>query len=182
MLASAFHLYAASLAGVSMPDTIQAGSARLVLNGMGVRTKFMMRVYVAGLYLAQKSSDPDAILKAEAPKRMVMHFVRDASKSEMADAFDKWFTNNAPDARKTMKTDIDRLLEALESVEDGDEMVFTYLPGTGMTFAINGKEKLIVPGPAFARLIFSVWLGPKPPNADLKKGLLGLSKLSSTED
>jgi len=173
LMTSAFHLYASSLAGVTLPDTIQVGPATLVLNGMGLRTKFMVKVYVAGLYLAQKSSDPDAILRPDAPKRMVMHFVRGVSKSEMVDAFDKWFTDNAPDARKTMKNDIDRLLEALEPVKDGDEMVFTYVPASGMTLAINGREKLAVAGPAFARLIFSVWLGPKPPNVDLKKGLLG---------
>jgi hypothetical protein len=35
---------------------------------------------------------------------------------------------------------------------------------------INGKEKLTIANPAFAPVLFSVW---KPPNADLKKGLLG---------
>ena len=72
-----------------------------------------------------------------------------------------------------MKADIDRLLDALEPVKPGDEMVFTYVPGTGTTFAINGAEKLTITGPAFGPVLFSVWLGPKPPNADLKKGMLG---------
>jgi hypothetical protein len=74
---------------------------------------------------------------------------------------------------KTMKADIDRLLGALEPVKAGDQMVFTYVPGTGTTFALNGKEKLTVPGPGYHAVLFSVWLGPKPPTADLKKGLLG---------
>jgi hypothetical protein len=52
-------------------------------------------------------------------------------------------------------------------------MVFTYVPGTGTTFAINGTQKLTIAGPAFGPVLFSVWLGPKPPNADLKKGMLG---------
>jgi hypothetical protein len=52
-------------------------------------------------------------------------------------------------------------------------MVFTYVPGTGTTFAINGKEKRTIAGPAFGPVLFSVWLGAKPPNADLKKGMLG---------
>jgi hypothetical protein len=91
----------------------------------------------------------------------------------MADAFNDSFKDNSPDAVKTMKADIDRLLDALEPVKPGDEMVFTYVPGTGTTFAINGKEKLTITGPAFGPVLFSVWLGPKPPNADLKKGMLG---------
>jgi hypothetical protein len=170
-LASMSH--AGTLAGATLPDTIQVGSTTLVLNGLGLRTKYAFKVYVAGLYLAQKSSDPAAILKAEAAKRIVMHFVRDVSKSQITDGFAESFENNTPDAAKTLKPDIDRLFSALDSVKDGDEIVFTYLPATGTSVAIGGKEKLTVAGPAFAEMLFSVWLGPKPPNAALKKGILG---------
>ena len=173
VLVSMFELHAASLAGVTLPDTQQVGSTNLVLNGLGLRTKMMVKVYVAGLYLEQKSSDPSAIIKADAPKRIVMHFVHGASKSQMADAFNESFNDNSPDAVKTMKADIDRLLAALEPVKVGDQMVFTYVPGTGTSFAINDKEKLTIAGPAFGPVLFSVWFGPKPPNAGLKKGMLG---------
>ncbi|NYF78770.1 chalcone isomerase family protein [Granulicella arctica] len=173
MLASLVNLHAASLAGVTLPDTAQVGGTTLVLNGLGLRTKFMVKVYVAGLYLEQRSSDPNAILKTDAPKRIVMQFVHGASKSQITGAFDDSFNDNAPDARKTMKADIDRLLGALEPVKDGDQMVFTYVPGTGTTLAINGAEKVTIVGPAFEQVLFSVWLGPKPPSADLKKGMLG---------
>ena len=173
VLAPMANLRAGSLASVTLPDTVQVGSKTLVLNGLGLRTKFMIKVYVAGLYLEQKSSDPSAVLKAEAPKRIVMHFVHSASKSQMASAFEDSFTDNSPDAAKTMKADIDKLLGALEPVKDGDQMVFTYIPETGTTFAINGNDKLTIAGPAFSQVLFSVWLGPKPPNADLKKGILG---------
>jgi len=173
VVASMFDLHAASLAGVTLPDTAQVGGTKLVLNGLGLRKKFVVKVYVAGLYLEQKSSDADAIIKAEAPKRIVMQFVRGVSKSQLVDAFEESFNNNTPDARKTMKADIDRFLDALEPVKEGDQMVFTYVPGAGTTFAINGKDKLTITAPAFAPVLFSVWLGPKPPTADLKKGILG---------
>jgi len=171
--ASTFGLHAASLAGVTLPDTVQVGGKTLVLNGLGLRKKFVVKVYVAGLYLEQKSSDPGAIIKADAPKRIVMQFLRDVSKNQIVDAFDESFNNNTPDAKKTMKADIDRLLDALEPLKEGDQMVFTYIPGTGTTLAINGKEKLTIAAPAFGPVLFSVWLGPKPPTADLKKGMLG---------
>jgi hypothetical protein len=73
-----------------------------------------------------------------------------------------------------VKTDIERMLGALEPVKEGDQMVFTYVPGEGTTLAINGKEKLTIASPAFGPVLLSVWLGPKPPNADLKKGMLGM--------
>lgn len=171
--ASTFSLRADTVAGVTLPDTVKVGSATLVLNGLGVRKKFVVKVYVAGLYLEQKSSDASAIIKADARKQIVMHFVHRASKDQMVDAFEESFKSNAPDASKSMKADIDRLLGALEPVKDGDRMVFTYVPGTGTTLAINDKEKLTIAAPGFAPVLFSVWLGPKPPNADLKRGMLG---------
>lgn len=173
VLTSSLHLHAAGLAGVTMPDTVQVGSTTLVLNGMGLRTKFMIKVYVAGLYVERKSSDAGAILRTDAPKRIVMQFLHGASKNQMMDAFDDSFKDNSPDARKNMKADIDRFFAALEPLKEGDQMVFTYLPGTGTTFSVNGREKLTVAGTMFGEMIFSVWLGPKPPNADLKKGILG---------
>jgi hypothetical protein len=35
----------------------------------------MIKMYVVGLYLEQKSSDPDAIVQAYAPKQIVMQFL-----------------------------------------------------------------------------------------------------------
>lgn len=174
LMASEFAARAGTLAGVTLPDSVQAGGSTLVLNGLGVRKKFVVKVYVAGLYLEQKSSDPGGILKTDARKRIVMHFVRDVSKGQIADAFSESFRNNSPDASKTMQAEITQLLGALENLKNGDEMVFTYIPGTGTTLAINGQEKLTIAAPAFSPLLFAVWLGPKPPNADLKKGMLGL--------
>jgi hypothetical protein len=173
VLATTFHLPAATLAGVTLPDTARVGGATLVLNGLGLRTKFTVKVYIAGLYLQQKSSDPSAIIKADAPKQIVMRFVHGATKDEMTDAFDESFRDNTPDAKKTMKADIDRLLGALEPIKDGDQMVFTYVPGTGTTLAINSKDKVTIAGAGFGQVLFSVWLGPKPPNSGLKKGMLG---------
>jgi hypothetical protein len=172
-LPTAFNLPAATLAGVTLPDTAQVGGTALTLNSLGLRTKFAVKVYVAGLYLEQKSSDPSAIIKADAPKRIVMQFVRAVTKNQMTDAFDESSNDNTPDAKKTMKADIDRLLGAFDPIKEGDQMVFTYIPGTGTTLAINGKDKLTIAGGAFGQMLFSVWLGPKPPNAGLKKGILG---------
>jgi len=171
--ASVLTVHAGTLANVTLPDTVKVGATTLTLNGLGLRTKYMVKVYVAGLYIPQKSTDPAAILKPDVPKRIVMHFVRNVSKSQLTDGFMESFQNNTPEAAKTLKPDIDRLFSVLESVKDGDELVFTYVPATGTSLAIAGKETITIAGPNFADMVFSVWLGPKPPNAALKKGILG---------
>jgi Chalcone isomerase-like len=170
---STLSLNAAGLAGVNLPDTSTVGDKSLVLNGVGLRSEFMVKVYVAGLYLPSKSTDAGAIIKVDEPKRMVMQFLHDASKKQLSDAFEESFKDNDPDGERTMKTNVDGFLGALEDVKVGEQMVFTYLPGKGTTLAVNGKDKLTVAGAPFGQLVFSVWLGPKPPTASLKKGILG---------
>ena len=173
LLASASSLRPATLNGVTMPDTIQARGYPLVLNGMGVRTKVGMKIYVAGLYLQQKSSDADAIINSDAPKRIVLQFTHTVTKNQMADQFNDSFRDNSPDALAALKSDVDRFVGQFDTVHAGEQMVLTYIPGTGTIFLMNGGEKLTIPGPAFAQLLFSAWLGAKPPSPELKKGLLG---------
>jgi hypothetical protein len=173
VLVCSANVLGSSLAGVSLPDTIQVAGTTLVLNGTGLRTKYMVKVYVAGLYLPQKSSDSNAIVKTAAPKRIVMHFVRDVSKKQLTDGFTESFRDNSPDAEKKLKAEIDRFFAVLEPVNEGQEIIFTYVPEKGTSVSLKDKEQLTIPGPSFAEMLFSVWLGPKPPNAALKKGLLG---------
>ena len=164
---------AGTLNGVTMPDTIQVRGIPLVLNGMGVRTRTGFKIYVAGLYLQQKSADSDAIIKSDAPKRIVLQVTHDTSKNQMVEAFDRGFDNSEPGARDALKPQVYRFLGQLDTVHPGDQMVFTYLPGTGTIYLMNGGEKLTIPGLPFAQLFFSMWLGPRPAAPDLKRGLLG---------
>ena len=71
--------YAADVKGVKIADSItqpESGQT-LVLNGTGMRTKFVFDIYVGALYLSEKSSDAKAILDSATPKRVAMHFLRD---------------------------------------------------------------------------------------------------------
>jgi hypothetical protein len=172
VLAAAIHLTGATLAGVSLPDATTVGGKALVLNGIGLRTKLIVKVYVAGLYLEQRSSDAGAIVRAEATKQIVLQFVRDVTRDQMVDAFTESFANNVPNA-PSLKGDIDRMLGAFEPLETRDQMIFTYVPGTGTSLAIRGQSKVTIPGAAFGQAMFACFLGPKPPTSDLKNKLLG---------
>jgi len=174
VILSAVPLLAATLAGVTLPDTVTVGDKTLELNGMGLRKKLFISVYVGGLYLDKKSADPNAIIQADQPKRTVLHFVySEVSRDQMADAFKEGFDGNAPDKVKTLKPQIDQWIAALEAMKKGEEMAVTYVPGTGTTLTLRGKDKLTIPGLPFAQAVFAVWFGPKPPSNDLKTGMLG---------
>jgi hypothetical protein len=174
LLVLSLPVLADTLAGVTLPETATVGNKTLVLNGMGVRTKFFVKVYAAGLYLEKKSADASAIIQADAAKRIVLQFIRsEVTREQMTEAFDEALKNNAPDKASALQAEIGQFLKALETMHEKEQLVVTYLPGTGTTVTVRGKDKLTIPGPAFGQLVFSMWLGPKPPNTDLKNGLLG---------
>ena len=56
-------VWSGNLAGVTMSNTAKAGDTTLHLNGMGLRTKSFLKVkiYVAGLYVEQKSTKADTL-------------------------------------------------------------------------------------------------------------------------
>jgi hypothetical protein len=163
-------LIAAPLADVTLPDTITVNNQTLVLNGLGLRSKLFVKVYVGGLYLEKKTGDATAVIQADAPKRVVLQFLYEPSREQMVDAFKEGFEGNAPGK---FKPEVEKWLAAQEAMKKGDQLVATYVPGTGTTLTIRGKDKLTVPGLPFAQAVFSVWFGPKPPTGDLKNGMLG---------
>lgn len=174
LLALALPVAAATLNNVTLPDTITVGTKTLVLNGMGLRSKFFVKVYVAGLYLEKKNSDANAILKQDEARRIVLQFVRsEVTREQMKEAFDDALKANAPEKASALQAQIGQFLGALETMHEKEQMAITYLPGTGTTVTLRGKDKLTIPGQPFGELVFSMWLGPKPPNGDLKNGLLG---------
>jgi hypothetical protein len=71
------------------------------------------------------------------------------------------------------KAAIDKMIAAVPDLKDGETMSFTYVPGKGTTLNHGGKDLFSAEGKEFADAVFSLWLGPKPPSDDLKKGLLG---------
>lgn len=155
--------------GITMPDEITVEGETLVLNGMGVReaTIFNVDVYVAGLYLPEASTDGAAILASEGTKRLVLRFVRDVDGETMAEAIQDAFGNR-------QAASVARLTGMLpEQIADGSTLTFTYREGSGLEVKIGGNVAGTIAGAGFARTFFGIWIGNRPPNRGLKRGLLG---------
>ncbi len=165
---------AGTLAGVTLPDTAEVKGQNLVLNGMGLRSKFFIKVYVAGLYLAQKEKAPAKILAADSPRRMVMHFLYDVTKEQMCEAWNEGLADNTPNAPADVKKGFMTLCNWMEPINKGNKIVLTYVPGEGTHVEVNGKAKGTLEGKATADAILSSWIGPSPgPGGDFKKAVLG---------
>jgi hypothetical protein len=164
---------AKELAGVNMPDTLSVGDKTLKLNGVGLRKKAIFKVYVGGLYLETPSKDAAAILASDEAKAVRMTFLRDVSKSQLKDAFADGFEANAKEKAASQKAAIEKLYGLLVDMKETQTLSFSYLPGKGTTVAVGDKALGVIEGKEFAEALFALWLGPKPPSEDLKKGMLG---------
>ena len=60
---------AVEVAGVQVPEHVTAGGVGLRLNGAGIRTRLIFKVYVGALYLKEKKSSPAEVIAEEIPSR-----------------------------------------------------------------------------------------------------------------
>ncbi|HEU4648804.1 MAG TPA: chalcone isomerase family protein [Gemmatimonadales bacterium] len=162
--------------GVTLPREIDVAGHHLVLNGTALRKKFIVKVYVAALYLPTKQSDAEQILVADEPRQVTLQFVHDVDKEKMCNAWNEALEKNTPDASQELKAQFQTLCSYMEDVKKGEGFVFTYLPGTGTEVSVRGASKGTIEGKPFADALFKAWIGPKPgPGEGFKKQLLGLS-------
>jgi hypothetical protein len=103
----------------------------------------------------------------------VLRFVRDVDRDDIVKAWSDGFKNNATVPVARLKPLIDRLNSWMPEFDDGDTLTFSYVPGQGVEVTVNGVRKGSIQGTDFARSLFSIWLGAKPPTKALKNGLLG---------
>jgi hypothetical protein len=173
ILAVAVGAQAGELAGVTMTDTTQVEDQQLVLNGMGLRKKAVIKVYVAGLYLPTKQTDAEKILEADSARQLVMDFRFGVSGEKMCGAWDDCLAANVANASDQVKADFKQLCGYMDDMEKGEKMVFTYLPGKGTESMVKGQSKGTIAGKPFADALYSCWIGDNPPGEAFKKGLLG---------
>ena len=179
-LALALGCGAAEVAGVKLDDKVRltSGGPELVLNGAGIRTRAIFKVYVGGLYLTEKKSATAEVLALAGPKRVAMTMLRDLSAQQLSEALGDGMRNNASAAeQEALKARIDELLaimNALNEAKKGDAILLDWVPESGTQVSVNGQARgKPIAGEDFYRALLRIWLGDKPADSDLKKGMLG---------
>ena len=167
--------YALTLDGITIPDQINVGQTRLMLNGAGVRSKFVFDIYVGALYLSHKSNSAQAIINDPGPKQVRMYIVySEISQEKMINGWNEGF-ENALDAaqREKLNTQITTFNQAFGKTFAGDVIDVVYNPESGTRVIVNKETRATIPGVEFHQAVMKVWLGDDPVDADLKQGMLG---------
>src|SRR5689334_11664243 len=129
---------AATLAGVTVPDSAQVAGTDLVLNGAGLRTKVFFKIYVGALYLPQKSDDPAAIIASAGPDRVLMHMIYEVSKDQFADAWHDDFKSNNPQDYAALHDQVEQFIAWFGDSKKDDVITIDYVPGQGTQVSWNG--------------------------------------------
>lgn len=171
-------LSAGELYGVKMDDKITVAGKELVLNGMGLRsvTRFGLniKVYVIGLYLPQKVSTAEAVFESEGPKVFKMVFRRNVDVKDIRDGWQTGYSNNCGDQCDANRDKI-KAFNALMSDMRTNKTITVTVHKDKVEVDAQGRQPKsgTIEGEDFARIVEKIWLGPKPPNEELKTGLLG---------
>ena len=159
-----------------LPATLEFDGAKLVLNGSGVRKKYMMSLYDGGLYLQSKSSDAAAIIAADEPMAIRLEITSGMITSEkMEEALLEGIDNSTGGNTAPIQEYTDAFMAAFkEEIKDGDTFNIGYTPGKGIDTYKNDKHLATIDGGmTFKEAVFGIWLSDKPADKNLKKGMLG---------
>ncbi len=161
-----------TVAGVAFPQTLEAQGTTLELNGAGLRERFTVDVYAVGLYLQTPTQSAKEAVSSDQPKVIRMHMLRKLSKKQVADAIREGFEKNSEAQLPKLQERLDTLMAALPDLDKGDQLTLTYLPGKGTQLSAKGGKPVVIEGKDFSDALVNVWLGAKPVDAGVKKGLL----------
>jgi len=158
-----------------LPSEMEYKSAKLTLNGHGVRVKYFMKVYESSLYLEYSSSDAKEIINADEPMSIRIDVMSslvtpDAMKTALNEGLEKSTENNTGPITK----EIDQLNATFNTeVGSGDFYEFIYLPGSGIDVLKNSKYIDTIPGIEFKKAFFGIYISKNPIQESLKKAMLG---------
>lgn len=164
--------------GAKFEPAAQVGGAALQLNGVGVRTRAIFKVYVAGLYVPAKSSSAATLLGQKGPRRVQIAMLRDVGADTFAESLNEGLKNNHSEAQyAALKPQVDAFNAAFKTVGEakkGDVIQLDFTPESGTRLLVNGQPRgNPIAGEEFYTALLRVWLGDKPADGDLKMGMLG---------
>jgi hypothetical protein len=177
LVAVAFAIDAAAvdIQGVELPATATLGGREVVLNGAGVRTKVVFKIYVGSLWLPQRAADLAGVL-AQSPRRIRMDLLRNLSADQLADALLEGLKDNLSAAElAAVKGETEQLVVAMKGfgdVKQGSVVTLDYVDGATHVM-LDAKERATIAGEAFNKALTRIWLGEHPVQASLQKDMLG---------
>ena len=169
---------AATMEGVQFEDQVRLADQDLRLNGLGVRGVWIIKAYVAGLYLGDKISSGQEILRHPGPKRLQLRMLMEAGAGDIKKALIDGMRKNVSDAQWVGMQDrvavFGRTIDSIGVARRGDAINLDYVPNQGLILAVNDVQKgSAISGQDFYDAMLAIFVGDDPVDSKLRDGLLG---------
>lgn len=169
--------HAADVGGVKVEDKATVGGQELVLNGAGMRTRLVFKVYVGALYLPQKTSNVADVVGKSQPRRMTLILQRDVSADQLLEALRAGLAENNSQAEldriKAPVNEFYAIFKTVGEAKAGQVIHIDYTPAEGTRVLLDNASKGTIAGEAFNKALLMTWLGDRPVQESLKKAMLG---------
>lgn len=161
---------------LAVSTTVKDKSVQLNLTGVGLRTKVGFDVYTVASYVQDgaRVRGADDVLKADAARLLHLVMQRTVKPTEFIGAFRSAVGKSYPDDK--FAAEFKQLTDAIgeNAATKGDHVMLLHIPGEGVRIWMGKTVDVTVKSPAFAQALWEVYLGSKPLDEGLKKGLVGL--------
>lgn len=169
---------AVEIEGMRFDDAARVGGKVLHLNGAALRTGFLTKGYVAALYLEEKARNAAVVLGTPGAKRLQLRILRETEPPAVVRAIRQGMRDNHSEAQMqglaARLVQFERTLGEIGTAHKGDVINLDFSPQTGTVVAINGTPRgRPIPGEDFYQALLRVFLGERPVDAGVKRGLLG---------
>jgi hypothetical protein len=164
---------ALEVAGVTLEPSVTVNSHILKLNGYGIRKKLFVKVYMGSLYAA-KHLDSAAAAQGDGGDKLIrMNFLHaKVAKQKIIAAFKEGFQNNSPDL--TASAEVQKFLSLFTADFNRGDVVDLYLGADGTVAASHNNRQLgTVTSAKLVKGVLAIYLGEKPADEALKRGMLG---------
>jgi len=162
------------VAGAEFPETFAVDETSLNLNGVGVREKFWIDLYAAGLYTSKRINDSETVINIDAPILIKIHIVSGLiSSDKMSSAVEDGFEKSTQGNTSAYRAKIDKFKSFFSAeITKNDVFDITYAPSQGTVVFKNDKKQGTIKGLDFKKALFGIWFSEKPADKDLKEDML----------
>lgn len=153
---------------------LSVGGQKLQLNGAGTRSKTFVQIYESGLYLKQPSRDANAIVNGDELMairvRITSGFV---SRSSLVASLQEGLVQSTGGKTQEIANETALFIRTLkDEVNKNDVYDFVHVPGKGLYIVKNGQVQGTIPGLAFKKALFGIWLSSAPVDKELRQAML----------
>ncbi len=168
-------LTAVEVSGHTIPDSAMVGTTSVPLSGAALlKYKWVISLYVAGLYVPVGTAATPAAAVAATPKRLLMNYARDIPREKMVEATDSTIGNGLTEAqRAALQPSLTAWNALYPAPLENDVLTFDHLPGGLLIMSRNGTEIGRLTDEAFAQALFAMWIGSDPVKESLRDTLIG---------